>query len=1503
MIFENSDNEKKRKKSTESVFHLSDNVLLSDGMDEMKKRTTEKLDYLTTPTDPHLQEKRFNRSFTNYMLPTDTPERHRRNYALSGEALDSVVGDYYNNSLKGTFDKKREASKEKERSEYMRYAAVPGANPVDAYKASVRVNDPLNVVDETMKSVDDDELLKNVAPLASYGGYDAKEYVDKFVKPSLREKLVKEYIDESTPKSSAEYIMRSAFDNSLMGKVGNIGMNSDKASKNNRLIASEGLANYDANRFENFAAGVGSLLVDMPVFSGLGSLSSSIVGGRTAKAMEKISANVLSRYKDRIVSKKFADGVARKVVLGSLKNRIMQGAATQGLTLGGYDVANSVADDILYNGSVDVGKAAGAFTKGFATGAAVGATGTALKSMTKGLTGGKKLLSSAGVLSAESAVFTAGAEVDKLIHGVEIKPIDLINDFGESTATLITMRLANWRPKGAAQKLDNSGKIKDGLKLSNSELQEIREANVNPEEFVSMLERELSMPTLGASGARLLKENYATLMSNKNLSASAKSKLMYLMENKITSTPPLVFDYDVQKNVDGTWKVNVLDAGGGVVEKLHFPNAGNAKSYLLLRRGGYRKNRIAYYEKELSSATDSQNFLHETGLYANEKGVDADIIAEAMYKRARNEKLDNVEEFVIDEILERASRNESQISKRLADARRNIEEHYGLDKGTLSYAVDKRFVDCSAAENSALDAYESFVRSEYENSKKRNTPAPVSDVVGEYASNEDNRLREAEEYRRARELKHKEQGGNESVQKIRMEVLREIPENRPGYVWNASGRELKKETVEEFEKRGKEFSKKFGQDITFITDEHQLKRPDSNDADAVREYNNQLRATGWVHDGKVYINLPNIKDYAELESTIVHEVVGHVGLKKLFGRYMYDFIEDVYKTSDGSVRNGIEKMKDVYRGADMYAVTEEYLAHLVEKAYPNSQERNLLVKFKDFIKGMLVRKNIYKQKYRRVSEKDLESIMKAHCRYVINNRNASQHRSDVFSRFKSAQLDDAVYDNPQEYARKKTDMILNEEYMKWTPEKLRDAKYLVNYPFLPESTREKIVENTGMSDEALRKQSEMANYRFEGKKGAANYSKVYPDKPGRSLEDAEVYEKHGLSPWYIKRVTGWERGADGQWRREVAENLDIVRDYVYDALLDTKPELIPEYKKIKEKPLKEWSMRDKLVWEKIVREGKMDTKKVVLDEVVGDDDFFVSYPELASVPVRIVNDVKTPARYDSKNKVMLLDQNIFISPYGAEYLSSALQNLIQDYEGFGKGISLRLMSLEGRLANSYKEAQKSIALLDGVRKANPSFDNGEQIERAFYRQYGMDMDEFKRMFPTYDDYLFYKLTGKNYSFSGNVEANNVRKRFFMDDKTRRNVLAETTEAVPRSRQIVINELSDLEKYFNGPLDVINKYVRERYSDKPVNLHLLEQRLNNANLSPYELAELEKSLDRYTKALLRDMLNGKKEDKYGYEEFVKKFGRLSDEYEKVYREFYNKQLDKNSGKNNPSDLPN
>ena len=1296
MLFENSNNNKKQKQNIYTAMNETpslgsfdngfenDNLHITPEWDAMKRRTSSKLDYLTTPLDSNASESRFKNSFGNYMMPKDTPERHRRNYALSNEALDDVVGDYYNNTLKDNFEKRRKESKKRGRDEYMNYASVPGANPVDAFKASMRADDPMRVVDETMNEVNDEELLKQVAPLASYGGYDAEEYVDKFVKPSLRNRMVGEYVNENTPKSGTEYVMRSAFDNSLMGKMGAMGMNLDKSARDNRMIANEGVANYDSKRVEDFAAGVGSLLIDSPIFSGLGSAASSAVGRLTSKATEKLASTVLSRYTGRLVSKGFANAVAGKVIKDRLKNRILQSATTQGLTLGGYDIANSVADDILYNGTVNLGKAAGSFAKGFATGAAVGAVGTALKARSKGLTGGKKLLSSAGVLSAESAVFTAGTELDKLAHGVEITPVDLVNDFGGSAATLLTMRMAHWQPKGAKEKLNADGKLKEEFQLSNSERQELREQNVDPEGFVNMLEKELRMPSLDSTNARLLKDNYTKLMANENLSASAKSKLMYLVENKITSTPPVVVDYKVDKSSKGIWSIRMLDAGGKLVEKLRFPTASSAKSHLILQRGGIRKNRIAYYERELTSDTDSRNFLHEAGLYVKENGVDADVVAEAMYKSARKEPLNNWEQRIMHDIMQRSLNNESQINKSLAEARRDIEKRYNLDRGTLAYAVDKRFIECTEKENKALDEYENFVRNEVKKVNER-TSAPGNEILMEdFLSNAENRNREVEEYKRAQEKKYEGQGGSASVAKrVKEKLIYKVPEIEAGKVWNARGNDITEDRVKEYEGYGKKLAEKFGSDIVFITDEHQIDTPNKNDHNGLVDYNNRLHALGWVDKGKVYINLPNIKDVAELEKTIVHEVVGHVGLKKVFGNYMYDFLEEVYKTADGSVLSGINKLKGTYKNFDMYTVTEEYLAHLAEKAYPNAQERRLLVKFKDFVRGMLVRSNLYKSKYRRISEEDLRSILEAHTRSVLNKKERDNHRKEVFNRFASANIEGDGYYNRDAYVRDKTEMAAKESFSRFVPEKLIGAKYMVNYPYYPEDVRAEIVEKSKMSDKQLREQAETTNYRFD--------------------------------------------------RDENGERDEYARSF---------------------------------------------------------------------------------------------------------------------------------MSLEERLQKRYKRAQEYIDLVDDVRKSVPLFDNDEHIAKAFKREFGVDMKSFRSMYPTYDDFLLHKLTGKRYPHVVNVEK----------------------EELSNKQQPAIKELDDLKKYFTGPLDVINRVRNGNSSKEPVKSPKIPEHSGKPKLTPYEIIKLQNAIKDFRKTLLEDAVREKKmeSDPYGYEAYREK--------ERERREFIKKEAD-------------
>lgn len=1449
----------------------------ADEWNAAKERTSARLASLENPVDTGASWERFKNSFGNTMVPKDTPERRRRMYALSPQALDSVVSDYYKNELKGAFDRNREQSAKRTNEEYMRYVSVPGANPEDAFRASQSVDSPSRVIDRTINGIDDEKLLKKVAPLAAYGGYDAKEYVDKLVKPSLRDRMAADYVEEYTPKSSGEYVMRSALDNSLLGKAGTLA--SGALSREKRMLAAQGLANYDSSRLENFAAGTGGLLLDMPVFSGLGSAASALVGKATAKATEKLAARVMSRNADKLISEKFADAVARRAITDNLGAQILQSSSVQGLTLGSYDIANSVVGDILYNGSVDAGKAAGSFMRGLATGAAVGAVGTPLKLRGKGLTGGKKLLSSAGVLSAESAVFTLGTEVDKLAHGVDIAPVDLLYDFGESAATLLTMRMANWIPKGAFDKLGRDGRLKNGLEFTESEMEEMQGAIRNPEEFVRALEKELRMPRVGSADAQIVKSGYTALMADDALSASAKSKLMYLVENKITSTPPLVFDYDVRRNARGKWKVSLLDARGGVVEHKSFEDSENAKSFLMLQRANIRRNRIAHYEKELSSGIETQNFLQEAAVYAKENGVGVDRIADAMYKAARREGLNVGEQEMLDDIISRSKHSEALTNKALYDARRSIEKEFKLDSGELLHCIDKGFLSCSATENKALDAYESRVRDIVEKSKGRDGVLFGQEADSRFAvNNETIKRQELDDYYEMISKRYAGQGENKSTPGSDADKLVKIPEMEPGMVWSPVSRNKSTGTIRQFEKRGKDIARKFGYDVEFILDEHDIEMPETLDRDAVMNYNNRLSAKGWYNNGKIHINLPNMDSVEDLERTIVHEVVGHQGLRKVFGNYLSNFLEDVYWHSDGSVRKGIKKIERTYKGIDKLSAVEEYLATILEKSFPDANESNLLTRFKDFARGLLVRGGIYTGKNRRMSESDVESLMKAHYRHTLRGKERSAHRKELFGRYPSANFNEEGYYDRDAYMRDKSEIAKDPSYMRFTPMDLKGAKYAADYPYFPEDVQEMIRRSSGLDDAALRRQRDAA-FRYSEFEDDDVKMLDYPEAKGYRLEDALKSERDGYSPEYIKEETGWERDDDGRWRRGIPESGKVVDDIV-DTVLERKdPELSRMYSKLKDYPFEYWGEKDKKQLSRILSKGGLYNENYVLSDLIKDTHFFLSYPDLSNMPVKIVADAPSLISYDKMNKRVLVDGELFVTPDVERHVSEMLPAVIEDYENFNKYVDSRIRGLEFQHLRKYKIAMKVIRHLKSQNGKEEYDDKGEFLERAFMKDYGMRPDDFAKLFPKFDDYLYMKLNPKDYDFIGAAGVDEMRKRYGYSDSDKNMPKEDEPSIEFFERYPYLKDLEVFDRIISGPVDVIDKAVEkeEAYNAYEANKAAVEQMLKDDRVLDEAAKEINYEVlkreimshfgkdSHFSRYLLEKIREDKPErDPYGYE---------------------------------------
>ena len=96
------------------------------------------------------------------------------------------------------------------------------------------------------------------------------------------------------------------------------------------------------------------------------------------------------------------------------------------------------------------------------------------------------------------------------------------------------------------------------------------------------------------------------------------------------------------------------------------------------------------------------------------------------------------------------------------------------------------------------------------------------------------------------------------------------------------------------------------------------------------------KITGWYDEktGEVHLYMPNIHDRYTAEKTIWHEVVGHKGMRELFGDERFDkFLRDVWYDLDKSENAALKKLVDEerkYNPLNIYDAIEEGIARLAE---------------------------------------------------------------------------------------------------------------------------------------------------------------------------------------------------------------------------------------------------------------------------------------------------------------------------------------------------------------------------------------------------------------------------------------------------------------------------------------------------------------------------------------------------------------------------------------------
>ena len=111
---------------------------------------------------------------------------------------------------------------------------------------------------------------------------------------------------------------------------------------------------------------------------------------------------------------------------------------------------------------------------------------------------------------------------------------------------------------------------------------------------------------------------------------------------------------------------------------------------------------------------------------------------------------------------------------------------------------------------------------------------------------------------------------------------------------------------------------------------------------------------GWYNTstGEIVIVSPNSTSVGDAQRTFLHEVVGHHGLRELFGDDFDTFLDNVYRNANEDIRkNIIDRTKG--NPLNLREATEEYIAELAERGFDNKAERSLWEKIKDAFLDML----------------------------------------------------------------------------------------------------------------------------------------------------------------------------------------------------------------------------------------------------------------------------------------------------------------------------------------------------------------------------------------------------------------------------------------------------------------------------------------------------------------------------------------------------------------------
>ena len=811
--------------------------------------------------------------------------------------------------------------------------------------------------------------------------------------------------------SNTEHIVRKTFlDNSVANlmKAG-----AAKASGNYYLnqASQEREAEYGAkHKFANVVGTVGSFVTDLGAMgaSGVGGAVGSRVGGAIAGTLAR---NLVMRSGGKVALNTAMRMVTNKAIV-PIAGAMAGGATNLGLWEGMSDATNQLATSKDYS----FGQTLGAMGRGAILGTMTGGVGHLIGNITN---------------KAVSAVSSTGAKVGAKVGGG-------LASWGAETTIFATPEMIAdpehagdiWLDNGAMMAgfkahsgVKSAGKFIDGVKkfkgddLSASQLaynnkpisQRVKEQFKSHPNECKFTPNEESEIRNGYSGLLNLDsgmsvEEYESLlgkfMNDKNVSASAKSRMSFILTGK-RMIMPTILTTEI-KEQDGKHVVIAYGLNDTIVMRKSFSDAKQAQKCLVETGEQAQINNVEILESDAKSKGGDVNAIRESVKEDTGKDIgkvlaksfeqrtdeEHDAYADYMDKLAQvKPKEDKLElEPSKDDKGEEHPISESEVEQRTEEERteepseeddkpaeseeKQSEEERTEEPSEEDDATHEREDDEQKVTTEEPTTEESSVTEKGETKSEEEHSEDIDKILKEgYDESFDERTEEAPsedavEDKRAEEApieeEPKQDAESDSEVRQKDELSGELsdklgnPINEDGTLKSTTGNahkdissadkvsETAENTPEHLSEVATETAEALGMKVRFAYSDELKGR------DAISK--------GWHDDGtdEMVIVLDNNVDADDIRETVYHEGVAHYGLRKMFGSEFDNFIQNVYEHTGTEIRNAIAEI-GVRKGYAPMEATEEYLAKLAEDGKFKELNPSSWEKIKYFFKGMLSR--------------------------------------------------------------------------------------------------------------------------------------------------------------------------------------------------------------------------------------------------------------------------------------------------------------------------------------------------------------------------------------------------------------------------------------------------------------------------------------------------------------------------------------------------------------------